>query len=200
MVERRRFDLGMVKPDEIFVQISPCCADAPAAARWKRCCAVAAAAVRARLHAWGSLASWLELIAPRAVAGDGGAEHARQPAGWPLAIVSLAAVLPGVLGQPVLYGEASLQIFFAIVAMGLVAMAARTHGRRRAPARAACRATPVRLPRGAGAGQPALALFLRHYTDSDVPGSTPSDRRRLVGQWLFRWAASASRTGWPGWG
>ncbi|WP_395695036.1 nicotinamide riboside transporter PnuC [Piscinibacter sp.] len=106
---------------------------------------------------------------------------------WPLAIT--ASLLYFVLfWDSRLYGEASLQIFFAIVALwgwwqwlrGTMDDGGRL--RVRSLPRHAAFACLAAL----ALAWPALALFLRHYTDSDVPwfDAFPT-AGSLVGQWLL---------------
>lgn len=136
---------------------------------------------------WGSPASWLELIALVLSLAMVALNMRVNPLGWPLAIVSSLLYFL-VFWDSRLYGEASLQIFFAIVALwgwwqwlrGTMDDGGRLRVRS-LPRRAAfaCLAALA-------LAWPALALFLRHYTDSDVPwfDAFPT-AGSLVGQWLL---------------
>lgn len=146
---------------------------------------------------WGSPASWLELIALVLSLVMVALNMRVNPLGWPLAIVSSLLYFL-VFWDSRLYGEASLQIFFAIVALwgwwqwlrGTMDDGARL--RVRSLPRHAAFACLAAL----ALAWPVLALFLRHYTDSDVPwfDAFPT-AGSLVGQWLLgrkyieNWAA-----------
>ena len=136
---------------------------------------------------WGSPASWLELIALVLSLAMVALNMRVNPLGWPLAIVSSLLYFL-VFWDSRLYGEASLQIFFAIVALwgwwqwlrGTMDDGGRL--RVRSLPRHAAFACLAAL----ALAWPALALFLRHYTDSDVPwfDAFPT-AGSLVGQWLL---------------
>ena len=165
--------------------------------------AVAAAAVRARLHAVGFAGQLVGADRARAVAGDGGAEHARQPARLAAGDRPLAACFPGVLG-PALQRSPSLQIFFAIVALwgwwqwlrGTMDDGGRLRMMRSLPPRHAAFACPRRAGAGlAGAG--AVPAPLHRF---DVPWFDAFPRRRQPGRPVAAGPQIASRTGRPGWG
>ncbi len=147
---------------------------------------------------WGSPASWLELIALAISLVMVGLNMRVDPLAWPLAIIaSLLYFL--VFWDSRLYGEASLQIFFAVVALWgwwqWLRGTAEDGGALRVRS----------LPRRSGLGclaalaiaWPALALFLRHHTDSDVPwfDAFPT-AASLVGQWLL---GRKYIENWPAW-
>lgn len=147
---------------------------------------------------WGSPASWLELIALVLSLVMVGLNMRVNPLAWPLAIVaSLLYFL--VFWDSRLYGEGSLQIFFAVVALwgwwqwlrGTMAdgsaLRVRTLPRREA----------IGCLVALALAWPALALFLRHYTDSDVPwlDAFPT-AGSLLGQWLL---GRQYVENWPAW-
>jgi nicotinamide mononucleotide transporter len=136
---------------------------------------------------WGSPASWLELVALALALAMVGLNMRVNPLAWPLAIASSLLYFL-LFWDSRLYGEASLQIFFVVVALwgwwqwlrGTMddgrALRVRALPRREAAACAAALAL----------AWPALALFLDHRTDSDVPwfDAFPT-AASLVGQWLL---------------
>jgi nicotinamide mononucleotide transporter len=109
------------------------------------------------------------------------------PIGWPLAIVS-SLLYVALFRDSKLYGDASLQVFFALVAGwgwwqwlrgtqdGGHALRVRSMGGR---GRLAVVAATLAL-------WPALGWFLKHYTDTDVPwwDAFPT-AASVVGQWLL---------------
>jgi nicotinamide mononucleotide transporter len=119
---------------------------------------------------WGGAVTWLEIVAFVLSIWMVLCNLRVNPLGWPLAIVS-SLLYAGLFAESRLYGEASLQIFFVVLAgwgwwqwlrgTGDDGSALRVH-----------RLTP----RGRGlalaatlAGWPLLGLLLRRWTDSDVP-------------------------------
>ena len=118
----------------------------------------------------GSPVTWLEVVAFVLSLAMVGCNMAVNPTGWPLAIVaSLLYALLFVHSR--LYGEASLQILFAAVAVwgwwewlrgtGADGQALRVH--RLTPRQRAAVAAATAL------AWPAGGLLLEHATDSDVP-------------------------------
>ncbi len=119
---------------------------------------------------WGSPVTWLEIIAALLGVAMVLANLRVNPVGWPLAIASslLYALL---FADSRLYGEATLQLFFVVIALwGWWQWLRGTAGD----------GTPLRVrwlpPRTRGlalaatlAAWPALGLLLRHATDSDAP-------------------------------
>jgi len=109
------------------------------------------------------------------------------PIGWPLAIVS-SLLYVALFWDNKLYGDASLQVFFALVASwgwwqwlrgtqdGGHALQVRSMGLR---GRLAVVVATLAL-------WPALGWFLKHYTDTDVPwwDAFPT-AASVVGQWLL---------------
>jgi nicotinamide mononucleotide transporter len=135
----------------------------------------------------GAPFTWLELIAFVLAVAMVVFNIRVNPLGWPLAIVS-SLLYFALFWSSRLYGDASLQIFFALVALwgwwqwlrgtqaDGSALRVRTLG-----------------PRGRtlvvvvlAAGWPAMGLFLRRYTDTDVPwwDAFPT-AASVIGQWLL---------------
>lgn len=119
---------------------------------------------------FGSPVSWAEIVAFVLAIWMVLCNFRVHPLAWPLAIVS--SLLYGLLfAHSRLYGEAGLQLFFVVVAFwgwwqwlrgrGGDGRTLRVH-RLTTPARWAVAALTLAL-------WPALALFLDHATDSDVP-------------------------------
>ena len=120
---------------------------------------------------WGSPASWLELIALVLSLAMVALNMRVNPLGWPLAIVSSLLYFL-VFWDSRLYGEASLQIFFAIVALWGWWQWLRGHR--------AGSSAPLQIAQLDARGVAitavgwavtwlACALLLRTITDSDVP-------------------------------
>ncbi len=120
--------------------------------------------------AWGSPVTWLEIVAFVLAVVMVLANLRVNPIGWPLAIASslLYAVL---FADSRLYGEASLQFVFIVLAGWGWWQWQRGHGESGQPLQVRC--LPVRnrwLALAATlAAWPALGLLLQHATDSDVP-------------------------------
>lgn len=147
---------------------------------------------------WGAPASWLELIALVLSLVMVALNMRVNPLAWPLAIVaSLMYFL--VFWDSRLYGEASLQIFFVVVA--LWGWWQWVRGTLDDGSALRVRALPRRARLGCLAALalawPALALFLRRYTDSDVPwfDALPT-AGSLVAQWLL---GRQYVENWPAW-
>ena len=137
--------------------------------------------------AWGTPVTWLEIVAFVLAVAMVLLNMRVNPIAWPLAIASslLYAVL---FYDSRLYGEGSLQIFFALV--GVWGWWQWLRGRQ-------SDGGPLRVrdlsPRGRAIALatfalawPALALLLDHATDSDVPwwDAAPT-AGSLIGQWLL---------------
>ena len=106
---------------------------------------------------------------------------------WPLAIAS--SLLYGALfWNSRLYGEASLQLFFALVALWGWWQWLRGTGAGGAPLRVRWLGTRARwrLAAALALAWPALGAFLRRYTDTDVPwwDAFPT-AASVAGQWLL---------------
>jgi nicotinamide mononucleotide transporter len=107
--------------------------------------------------------------------------------GWPLAIVS-SLLYVAVFAKARIYGDASLQVFFAFVALWGWAQWLRGH-RADGSALHVTRLSPrgIALTLVACAlAWPAVALFLRRFTDTDVPWWDGfATGLSLVGQFLL---------------
>ena len=136
---------------------------------------------------WGASISLLEMVAFVLAIAMVVFNIRVNPLGWPLAIVS-SLLYFALFWNSRLYGDASLQIFFAVVALwgwwqwlrgtqtGGSALRVRLMSRR---ARWACVAVLV-------LAWPATGLFLRRYTDTDVPwwDAFPT-AASVIGQWML---------------
>ncbi|WP_298830242.1 nicotinamide riboside transporter PnuC [uncultured Piscinibacter sp.] len=147
---------------------------------------------------WGSPATWLELIAFVLALAMVGFNIRVNPWGWPLAIASSLLYFL-LFWDSRLYGEASLQIFFAAVA--LWGWWQWLRGTLDDGTALRVRSLPRRALVGCllalALAWPALALFLDHRTDSDVPwfDAFPT-AASLVGQWLL---GRKYVENWPAW-
>jgi len=136
---------------------------------------------------WGSPATWLELVAVVIALAMVGCNIREIHWGWPLAIIS-SVMYYAVFWRSKLYGDASLQIFFAVVASwgwyqwlrgvrpdGSALKVERLGRTGIARALLACALL-----------WPATGLFLKTYTDTDVPwwDAFPT-ALSLVGQFLL---------------
>jgi nicotinamide mononucleotide transporter len=136
---------------------------------------------------WGVASSWLELLAVLLALAMVGFNIRERHWGWPLAIVS-SLLYFGLFSRSKLYGDAALQIFFASVALwgwfnwlrghrpdGSALRVARLSARGCWAVVAACAVL-----------WPLVALFLRRFTDTDVPwwDAFPT-AVSLVGQYLL---------------
>ena len=136
---------------------------------------------------WGSPVSWLEIVAFVLAVAMVVCNIRVNATGWPLAIVS-SLLYFALFWNSKLYGDAGLQIFFAAVAgWGWW----QWLGGKQADGTA----LKVRSlsPRGRWlmlgvmvVAWPATGLFLKHYTDTDVPwwDAFPT-AGSLIGQWLL---------------
>ena len=136
---------------------------------------------------WGSPTTWLEIAAVIIALAMVGCNIREIHWGWPLAIIS-SLMYFAIFWRSKLYGDASLQIFFAVVALwgwfqwlrgvrpdGSALRVARLSQRGLAMTIAACAVL-----------WPVTALFLMTYTDTDVPwwDAFPT-AVSLVGQFLL---------------
>jgi nicotinamide mononucleotide transporter len=119
---------------------------------------------------WNSPVTWLEIVAFVLSIAMVLCNFRVNPWAWPLAIV--ASALYGVLfASSRLYGEASLQLLFIVVAVWGWWQWLRGHGSDGAPLRVHRLAVPTRGAISALtlAAWPLLGWVLDRYTDSDVP-------------------------------
>ena len=136
---------------------------------------------------WGSPATWLELVAVVIALAMVGFNMRVNPLAWPLAIASSLLYFL-LFWDSKLYGEAGLQIVFVVLAGWGWWQWLR--GTQDDGAALRVRALPRHAALGCAAALalawPALALFLDHRTDSDVPwfDAFPT-AASLVGQWLL---------------
>ncbi|HEX7435599.1 MAG TPA: nicotinamide riboside transporter PnuC [Caldimonas sp.] len=147
---------------------------------------------------WAAPVSWLELVAFVLALATVTMNIRVNPMGWPLAIVS-SLLYFGLFWNSRLYGDASLQIFFALVAVWgwwqwlrgtqadgrpLEVRSLESHGRWLALVVLAF-------------AWPMTGLFLRAYTDTDVPwwAAFPT-AASVIGQWLL---GRKYIENWPAW-
>jgi nicotinamide mononucleotide transporter len=137
--------------------------------------------------AWGSPVTWLEIVAFVLALAMVLLNIRVNPIAWPLAIVS-SLLYFALFWNSRLYGDASLQIFFALVAAwGWWQWLRGTAADGTAlsvtwlPARARWALVGVMA-----LAWPATGLFLRRYTDTDVPwwDAFPT-AGSVIGQWLL---------------
>ena len=147
---------------------------------------------------WGSAVTWLEIVAFALAIAMVVCNIRVNPTGWPLAIVS-SLMYFALFWNSKLYGDASLQIFFALVAgwgwwqwlrgtqpdgSTLKVRSLGTQGRW--------------LMLGALViAWPGIGIFLKTYTDTDVPwwDAFPT-AASLIGQWLL---GRKYVENWPTW-
>jgi nicotinamide mononucleotide transporter len=136
---------------------------------------------------WGSPTTWLEVIAAGLALVMVGCNIREIHWGWPLAIVS-SLLYFALFWRSKLYGDAALQLFFAVVALWgwfQWLRGHRTDGSSLHVAR--LRRRGLALTVGACAVLwPATGLFLQRFTDTDVPwwDAFPT-ALSLVGQFLL---------------
>ena len=119
---------------------------------------------------WGAPTSWLEVVAAGLALAMVGCNMREVHWGWPLAIVS-SLLYVFVFAKAHIYGDASLQIVFAIVALWgwfQWLRGHRTDGRALQVSRLTMRGALWSLAACAVAW-PTVALFLIRFTDTDVP-------------------------------
>ena len=147
---------------------------------------------------WGSPVTWLEIVACVLAIAMVICNMRVNPTGWPLAIVS-SLLYFALFWNSKLYGDASLQILFIVVAgWGWWQWLRGTE-----PDGSALRVRSLgaqgRLFAVAAVlvGWPAIGLFLRRYTDTDVPwwDAFPT-AASIVGQWLL---GRKYVENWPAW-
>ena len=119
---------------------------------------------------WGSPTTWLELVAVVVALAMVGCNIREKHWGWPLAVVS-SVMYFALFWRDRLYGEAGLQVFFAVIALwgwwqwlrGMQPDGAALSVRRLDSQGL------LRLVLACAVLWPATGLFLRHFTDTDVP-------------------------------
>ena len=119
---------------------------------------------------WGSPTTWLELVAVVVALAMVGCNIREKHWGWPLAVVS-SVMYFALFWRDRLYGEAGLQVFFAVIALwgwwqwlrGVQSDGAALSVRRLDSQGL------LRLVLACAVLWPATGLFLRHFTDTDVP-------------------------------
>ena len=147
---------------------------------------------------WGAPVTWLEIVAFVLALGTVLMNIRVDPLGWPLAIVS-SLLYFSLFWNSRLYGDAALQIFFAVVALwgwwqwlrGTQADGRPLEVRSLAPGGRWIALAALAV------AWPATGLFLRAYTDTDVPwwDAFPT-AASVVGQWLL---GRKYIENWPTW-
>jgi len=136
---------------------------------------------------WGSPVTWAEIVAVVLSLAMVGCNIRVNPIAWPLAIAA-SLIYCVLFADSRLYGEASLQIFFMLVALWGWWQWLRGRGADGAALRVrALSARGCWLLLGAVLlAWPLLALFLRGFTDTDVPwwDALPT-AGSVAGQWLL---------------
>ena len=136
---------------------------------------------------WGTAVSWLEMLAFVLAVAMVLFNMRVNPIAWPLAIVS-SLLYFALFWSSRLYGDASLQIFFALVA--LWGWWQWLRGTQADGTALRVRTLPASarwwLLAALAAAWPATGLFLKHYTDTDVPwwDAFPT-AASVLGQWLL---------------
>jgi nicotinamide mononucleotide transporter len=136
---------------------------------------------------WGSPITWLEIVAFVLAVVMVVMNMRVDPVAWPLAIIS-SLLYFALFWNSRLYGDASLQIFFALIA--LWGWRQWLHGTRTDGAALQVSVLPVRarlaLVAALAIAWPAAGLFLKTYTDTDVPwwDAFPT-AASVIGQWLL---------------
>jgi nicotinamide mononucleotide transporter len=135
----------------------------------------------------GAPTSWLEVIAASLALAMVGCNMREIHWGWPLAIVS-SLLYVAVFAQARIYGDASLQVFFAVVASWGWLQWLRGHRADGSTLRVA-RLTPRGIALAllaCAVAWPLVAVFLQRFTDSDVPWWDGfATGLSLVGQFLL---------------
>jgi nicotinamide mononucleotide transporter len=147
---------------------------------------------------WGTPVSWLEMLAFVLAIVMVVMNMRVNPVAWPLAIVS-SLLYFALFWNSRLYGDASLQIFFAVIA--LWGWWQWLRGTQADGAALQVRSLPARgrwgLLAALALAWPATGLFLKTYTNTDVPwwDAFPT-AASLVGQWLL---GRKYIENWPAW-
>ena len=136
---------------------------------------------------FGAPVTWLELVAFVLAVAMVVFNIRVNPLGWPLAIVS-SLLYFALFWNSRLYGDASLQVFFAVVALWGWWQWLRGTAEGGAALRVRWLAPRARwaLVAALALAWPATGLFLQHYTDTDVPwwDAFPT-AASVIGQWLL---------------
>ena len=135
---------------------------------------------------WGAPVSWLEITAFVLALAMVVLNMRVNPLAWPLAIAS-SLLYVGLFWNSRLYGDASLQIFFAVVAVwGWWQWLRGTQDGTALQVRMLPARSRWRLLAALGVAWPATGLFLKTYTDTDVPwwDAFPT-AASVLGQWLL---------------
>lgn len=136
---------------------------------------------------WGTPVSWLEMVAFVLALVMVVLNMRVNPIAWPLAITS-SLMYFALFWNSRLYGDASLQVFFAVVA--LWGWWQWLRGTQADGAELKVRSLPARarwwLLAALAAAWPATGLFLKTFTDTDVPwwDAFPT-AASVIGQWLL---------------
>ena len=147
---------------------------------------------------WGSPVTWLEIVAFVLAVAMVVFNIRVNPAGWPLAMTS-SLLYFALFWNSRLYGDASLQIFFALIALWgwwQWLRGTQADGSALRVRRLGARGRLLALLLLALAW-PATGLFLRRYTDADVPwwDAFPT-AASVLGQWLL---GRKYIENWPTW-
>ncbi|MDH5539469.1 MAG: nicotinamide riboside transporter PnuC [Rhizobacter sp.] len=147
---------------------------------------------------WGSPTSWLEVLAFVLAVAMVVYNIRVDPIAWPLAIAS-SLLYFALFWKSRLYGEASLQIFFAVIAVWGWWQWLRGKQADGAPLRV--RHLPTRqrwlLLAIFAAAWAAMGTFLRSFTDTDVPWADALPTTgSVIGQWLL---GRKHVENWPVW-
>lgn len=142
--------------------------------------------------------TWLEVVAFALALAMVGFTIRVDPLGWPLACVS-SLLYFALFWNSRLYGDASLQIFFAAMALWgwwQWLRGTRTGGEP-LDVQSLTRSGRWRVVATIAVGWPLTGLFLRRYTDTDVPwwDAFPT-AASVVGQWLL---GRKYIENWPTW-
>jgi nicotinamide mononucleotide transporter len=149
--------------------------------------AAAAPLLASAFVVWGAPVTWLEIVAFALAIAMVVFNIRVNPLGWPLAIASSLLYFL-LFWNSRLYGDASLQVFFAaIAAWGWWQWLHGTDATGKAlRVRRLDAAGRLRVVVAIAIAWPATALFLRRFTDTDVPwwDAFPT-AASVVGQWLL---------------
>lgn len=119
---------------------------------------------------WGAPTTWLEIVAFAIALAMVGCNIREIHWGWPLAIVS-SVLYFALFWRSKLYGDAALQVFFAVVAFWgwLQWLRGRREDGSALTVSRLSRAALTRVLLACAVLWPATGLFLKHFTDTDVP-------------------------------